>query len=367
MSHAGTLAPAAPARARSRFMLAAAGTLATTLTVCLAAAAAAPALAAPAARSGHRAFFGLGPASKTTIDGRTYFDWSATPGSHLTDHVAIVNFGVTAVTLRVFVTNAVSTARGGTGFLPKGKAKGGPAAWVKVRFPGGTPTVRLAPRSKVILPVTVVIPKNAPPGDHVGAIVAALNSVIQSKRAKVHFVQQVADRIIARISGKLRPQLSVQGLRVTYRNPVDPVATGPATVTFTVRNTGNELLGGNVTVSLGGLLGSIASRPDVVKVPIMLPGGSDRATVRIAGVYPEFAMNAAVTVTPLVVTGQYDPGLTNYHAQVGFWSVPWVDLAIAAALAGLAVAFWLRRRRRSGALAVSGGRARRGVTEVEAS
>src|SRR5215469_30018 len=75
--------------------------------------AAVPAVAAPA--SGRsitssplpRAFFGLGPASKTKIDGRPFFNWSATPGAHFTDHVAIVNFGVTPVALRVFVTNAV--------------------------------------------------------------------------------------------------------------------------------------------------------------------------------------------------------------------------------------------------------------------
>src|ERR1700720_1825145 len=36
-----------------------------------------------------RAFFGLGPASKTQIDGRPYFNWGASPGAGLTDHVAI--------------------------------------------------------------------------------------------------------------------------------------------------------------------------------------------------------------------------------------------------------------------------------------
>src|SRR5208283_2619893 len=61
-----------------------------------------------------RAFFGLGPANKTKIDGRPFFNWSATPGSHLSDHVAVVNFGITAVTVRVFFSNAAPTTNGAT-------------------------------------------------------------------------------------------------------------------------------------------------------------------------------------------------------------------------------------------------------------
>src|SRR5262249_49141592 len=157
------------------------------------------------------------------------------------------------------------------GFLPAGKARGGPASWVTISFPNHSSTIRLAPRSKVILPVRAVIPKNAPPGDHVGAIVAALYSVIVSKNhAKLHLVQQVADRIIARISGKLTPQLSVLNLHVSNTNPLNPVGTGAATLSFTVKNTGNELLGGKVTASVQGLFGSIQTRANFLTVPVLL-------------------------------------------------------------------------------------------------
>ena len=325
-------------------------------------ASAAPALASPlvsarsAARAAHaassptplpRAFFGLGPASKTKIDGRPVFNWSATPGAGLTDHVAIVNFGATPMTLHVFATDAVPTAQGGTGFLPQGRGKGGPAGWVTLRFPNGSPNLHLAPHSKMIVPITVVIPKNAPPGDHVGAIVASLTSVIQSKNhAKVHFVQQVAERIVTRISGPLHPQLSILGLRVSYRDPLNPVATSPATLTFTVGNTGNELLGGPVSVSVHGLFGSTESRNKVVTVPVMLPGGSYDARVTVNGVYPEFLMHAKVTVTPMIVKGQYDLGLKTYSGQVSFIAIPWIPLAILILLVLLGVWIWVRRRRR---------------------
>jgi hypothetical protein len=323
------------------------------LAVAVMSVAAVPALAAPArlrsAASAPRAFFGVGPASKTKIDGRAYFSWSATPGATLTDHVAIVNFGATPVTLHVFVTNAVATADGGTGFLPPAKARGGPAAWVTLHFRHGSAVIHLAPRSKVIVPVSVVIPKNAPPGDHVGAIVAALTSVIRSKHhAKVHFVQQVADRIIARISGKVHPRLTIHGMRVSYRNPLNPFAAGTSAVSFTVRNSGNELLGGKVTVSVHGLLGSTESRSGVVQVPVLLPGESDAVHVTIPGVYPEFLMSARASIAPLVVTGQYDQGLTTYTGQVGFSALPRIPLAILILIAAVAALWiWRRRRRRT--------------------
>lgn len=305
-----------------------------------------PASALRATGPAPRAFFGLGPASKTKIDGRSYFIWSATPGSYLTDHVALVDFGTTPLTLRVFATNAVSTAHGGTGFTKQVIKKEGPAAWVTIHLPHHASSVRLAPRSKLIVPITVVIPKNAPPGDHEGAVIAALTSVVKTKKnVKVHLVQQVAVRIIARVSGKLRPRLSITGLRVHYSAPLNPFGTAPATLTFTVKNTGNELLGGKVSASVHGLFASTEDRRNAVMVPVMLPGGSDQASITIPGVYPEFLMTDRVTITPAIATGQYDPGLTNFAAQSTFLAIPWIPVAIVILLAAAGFWLWWRRRR----------------------
>jgi hypothetical protein len=313
-----------------------------------------------------RAFFGLGPASKTKIDGRPFFSWSATPGSQFTDYVAIVDFGTTPVTLQVFATNAVSVPGGGTGFVARGKAVGGPASWITLRFPHGSSTLHLAPRSKVIVPILVRIPRNAPPGDHEGAIIASLTSTIVSKHhIKVHFVQQVAARVVARISGKLHPQLSILGLRVAYDDPLNPLASGAATLRFTVKNTGNVLLGGHVTVSVHGLLGSTETRANVVTVPILLPGGSVTARETVDGVYPEFFMDGKVVIVPTIVTGQYDVGLTDYSAQTSFLAIPWILLAIVVLLVAGGVWYWRRRRRRRLVAAHARGRGRKTQVLVE--
>jgi hypothetical protein len=360
--------PGQSALARNAARLMVAGTVAAGL-----ATAASPVVAArasmqdPASKPAGRAFFGVGPATGNKIDGRSYFDWSATPGVKLTDHVAVVNFGTTALKLHVFVTNAVSTVHGGTTYVPPAKAIGGPADWVTIHFPRHSSTLRLAPRSKVFLPVTVAIPKNAPPGDHVGAIIVALSSVIQSKNhAKVHFIQQVATRIITRVSGTLRPGLKVVGLRVAYHTPLSPFATSPATLTFKIRNTGNEVLGGNVTVSVSGLLGSTETRTDVVKILPLLPGGAIPERVQVNGVYPEIYMQGNVSVAPLVVQGQVDQGLAIYRGQVGFWAIPWIALVIFVLLVLLITGTWLRRRRLNRAAPAAEQGAPRGDQKVEA-
>ena len=327
--------------------------------------------AAPAARtaaSPSAAFFGIGPASATKIDDRPYFAWAITPRGMLKDYAAIVNFGAQPVTLQVFATNAVSLAHGATGFQSQGQSKGGPASWITLGLPGGSSTVRLAPRSNVIVPITVRLPANAPPGDHEGAIVASLTSTITSKNhAKVHLVQQVAARVLLRVSGPLHPGLSITGVRVGFADPLNPLASGVTTLRFTVRNSGNVLLGGRQQVTVHGLFGSSESARGVVVIPAMLPGGSAAEAVTVRGVYPELLMHADITIRPLAVAGQVDPGLTNYSMAAGFWAVPWIPLAVLILIALGVVAFIFRRRfRRRGPTAVKGPEPVKTATEVEA-
>jgi hypothetical protein len=302
-----------------------------------------------------RAFFGLGPASATKIDGRPYFYWAGTPGSYLKDHVAVVNYGTTTVNLYVFASNAVSTAHGGTAFLARGASHGGLASWITIDGKHAPLALRLAPKKKVFLPISVVFPHNATPGDHEGAIIASLTSTIESKNhAKVHLVQQVASRIIARVSsGRLQPRLSVSGLKVSYRNPLSPQSTGSTTLEFTIVNTGNEILGGKVSVYVSGLLGSTEERQDAVSVPAMIPGGTDAAKVTVPGVYPELLMHAKVDIAPIAVTGEYDQGLTTYTRQADYWAWPRIPLLILIFLILLGVGLWYRRRRRHNKVAAA--------------
>src|SRR5581483_4024941 len=110
----------------------------------------------------------------------------------LQDHVAIVNIGLSPLALDVYPTDAVNAADGSFTLLPKTHHSVDVGSWVTLRIPGGATRVTVPPRSLVVVPVTLSVPRNASPGDHSGGIVASLTSYIANKKnARVKFEQRV--------------------------------------------------------------------------------------------------------------------------------------------------------------------------------
>jgi hypothetical protein len=293
-----------------------------------------------------KATFGLGPASATAVDGRPRFEWSADPGGTLKDHVAVVNIGSTALTLDLYARDAVNQPDGSLGLQTKASNPTDAGSWITLEIPRGASTITVPARSTVIVPVSLAVPSNASPGDHTGGIIVSLTarSTSTGKQALTpNLEQRVAVPVAIRISGPLRPSLSVQSLSASYGQTLNPVGSGHAAVTYKVVNTGNVNLGGHEAVSISGLLGSRvhAKAPDV---PVLLPGGSIIESIPVHGVLPEFLMSARVTVTPLAASGDVDPGLIATSGSKHFWAVPWLLLGIMALL----LLGWrqLRRRKR---------------------
>ena len=87
-------------------------------------------------------------------------------------------------------------------------------SWVSL--PPGLLTVRVSAKTadgpgQVIVPLTVRIPDNAAPGDHVGGIVVSLRSVgTNSTGQDVVLLQRVGTRVFIRVAGKLVPRASIE-------------------------------------------------------------------------------------------------------------------------------------------------------------
>jgi hypothetical protein len=315
-----------------------------------------------------KATYGLGPASATAVDGRPRFKWSAGPGGTLSDHVAVVNVGSTPLTLDLYARDAINQPDGSLGLQTKAAKPTDAGAWITLEIPHGASTVTVPARSTVIVPVSLVVPRNASPGDHTGGIIVSLTAASTSTGKQVvtpNLEQRVAVPVAIRIAGVLQPKLSVQSLGASYGQTLNPVGGGHATVTYKVVNTGNVNLGGHEAVSISGLFGSTvhAKAPDV---PVLLPGNSIIESVPVHGVLPEFLMSARVTITPLAASGDVDPGLIATSGGKRFWAVPWLLLGIIALL----LAGWrqLRRRKRPTAgrhgTRSGGGTRRRGSAPV---
>lgn len=291
-----------------------------------------------------RATFGVQPASATAPDTRPYLTYGVTPGAEVDDHVAVVNYSLRPLTLRVYATDALNDDRGGFALLEGDRTPTDAGAWIALGTPGGRGSVTVPAQSRAILPVRVRVPADATPGDHVAGVVASL-AVASKDRTGVNVLldQRVASRVYLRVAGALRPGLRVEDLHARYRGRWTALA-GQAVVTFRLHNVGNVKLGGRVAVRVRGLLGGTSSAR-VPDVPLLLPGNHVDLRVVVPHVRPELRETATVQVRPLVMVGDADPGLHAVRATTTFWAVPWL-LVVLLGLAALLAWVWRRRRRR---------------------
>jgi hypothetical protein len=313
----------------------------------------------PPADASNVVTFGIQPEGLGKIDQRGIFSYSATPGAHITDHAAILNYSTKPLTLRVNVADALNTSTGGFALTPDSQKPKDVGAWIT--FPASMTTVHVPPRSttkagvttigEFDLPISVKIPPTASPGDHVGGITVSLDSVAESPTGqKYKLVQRVGARVFVRVIGLLRPQLSVKNLSLHFHYSANPLGAGSATITYTVQNSGNIALGGSQAVQVQGWFGGTAHADKVAQIPLLLPGFSIQMQITVRGVHPEFRETAKVTIFPLEVPGSAVPPAGPWTATTSVWAIPlWLVLIVLLlAVLGLGDLFWRRRRMRPG-------------------
>lgn len=290
--------------------------------------------------------FGIQPATSRGPDGRGYFGFSSTPGGRYTDHIAVTDYAYQPISLTLHPTDAVNTPEGDFALLPPNSSSPHFAPWIKL--PPQDITLNVPARGTVIVPFDLAVPQSATPGDHIGGIIATLQSYVTSPSGqRIQLLQSVGTRIFIRVSGPLRPGFTIDGLTARYRGTANPIGSGRVQLTYVVHNTGNVALGGQQTVWVSGLFGSKTYAKTLPRVQLLLPGFSVRERVAFSSVFPELLMTGHVSISPLIIPGSQQPPSGPYRSTVRFWAVPWL-LVIIAAVIILGIAGWLvmRRRRR---------------------
>ncbi|WP_405984760.1 hypothetical protein [Streptomyces sp. NBC_00872] len=316
------------------------------LLACLLALTAAPGAhaSAPAKDDKGRTTFGVQPSGPKKPDRRSGFSYSATPGAAVGDHLAVLNHSTRALKLKVYASDAFNTADGGFDLLAAGRPSKDAGTWVAVE----KSTVVVPARSRVIVPFTLTVPRGASPGDHAAGIVAALTSSGSGAEGdRVAVEQRVGARIHIRVAGELKPRLTVENLRASYRGTANPFGGGSATVTYTVRNTGNVRIGARQTVRVRNAVTGPVRAPGVHDIKELLPGNAVTVTASVRDLFPALRSTATVTVDPVAVSGDINPALPGTTLSAGFWTVPWALLALLLVLAA-GVAVWFLQRRRRG-------------------
>ncbi len=290
-----------------------------------------------------KATFGVQPSQASGPDQRPFLLYTATKGASFDDHVAVRNYSLQALTLNVYATDAINTPDGGFGLLPASSKAVDAGSWIHPT--GASTAVTVAPQSFRIVPIHIAIPSDASPGDHVAGVIASLSTATSNPHApNVKLDQRVATRVYVRVAGPIHPGLQIENVRTAYHDDVSPLSGGSAKVSFTVHNVGNVKLGGRTKVTVHGLLGTstAVSLPDF---PLLLPGNTLRLSTNVSGIYPEMLEHATVTISPLLLPGDTDPGLKKYSSGDHFLAIPWLPLA-AILLMGVAGAHLWRRRHR---------------------
>ena len=304
-----------------------------------------PAQAAQRAAAQRVVTFGAQTASATSPDSRDYYNYASGAGGRLFDHVALLNYSTQTITLLVRPTDMINTPQGGLAAVPIFQRSRDVGTWIVI--PLQYASVTLGPRSHLIIPFSVAVPKDATPGDHAGAITVTLQSTVISKSGqKVHLDQTTGTRMFIRVSGPLHPKLQIEDLKVHFTGPLNPVKKGRAELTYVVKNVGNVALGARQSVYVTGLFGSKATAQHIGQVPLLLPGYSIPEKTVVSNVIPEFLDTAHVRINLLYIPGSVQPASGPFYGTVQFVAIPWVLLAIIVVLIGLIIYLFLRWRRR---------------------
>ena len=272
-------------------------------------------------------------------------------GTTIVDHVEIVNRSKQSAAFSIYGADAIGTTLKDALLLePPTEKPVDIGAWVT--FPGGARQLStVIPAGKAIIePFTVSIPTLATPGDHTGALVAAVGIPAKNK-AGLAIVEnyRIAVPMEVRVPGALHASIQVQSISTGFSDPLNPFGNGSATISYSVVNTGNVRESGTQQVTVTGPFGqSTTIKPP--KLPTVLPGDSVRISVSLPGLYPDGPMSAHVTVTPAwppksLPIAQQAPIATG---NASLFAMPWslVGFILLLVAIGVGVQQFLRWRRR---------------------
>lgn len=257
---------------------------------------------------------------------RPNLSFEVAPGTKIDDAVTVINYGSVQLTFEVFATDAFNNPDGDFDLLPTDEDPVDVGSWVTV----GQRHVTVPANGSATLPITLDVPPDARPGDHVGAVLASAPVTGTGPSDQVvTFDRRTGTRLYVRVAGPLAPEVAATHVRTTYRPSLNPLS-GTAEVTYRIENRGNVRLGAEHRASVSGPFGLLAQRSTLDTVEEILPGEEVTIRTTIDGVAATGVAVSDVDVDAIPIGGMEGaPSASGGSLAI---APPW------ALLAGLAVA-----------------------------
>ncbi|SDE16191.1 WxL protein peptidoglycan domain-containing protein [Glycomyces harbinensis] len=295
------------------------------------------------------ATWGVNPSGRDGPDGRAAFDYALDPGETVIDFVGVSNFSTEPITLRLYASDAYTTETGAFDLLPADEEPLDVGSWIGFN----EETLTIEPQTRLDVPFALTVPADATPGDHVGGIVAAVTEeAADAEGGDVLVERRVGARVHLRVSGELDPGLAPDTEDATYHYEWNPIEPGSLTFDYTVENTGNVRLQGELVARIGGPWDLLEREVVIAELPQILPGDTFEGTADIDGVWPLARLDLRLDVRPEAVdAADLESRLPSRSDETALWAPPWPQAAVAAALLLLIrIVLRIRKRKRRRAL-----------------
>jgi hypothetical protein len=258
-----------------------------------------------------------------------------TPGKTYSDAVTVANLTAASLTFHLYAADAINTPGGGLSLRRRTDVQRDIGNWIKLPYS----MLTVPPRSGIVVPYTISPPEQAPPGAHVGGIVAedTQGTTSQSGSIPITVIQAVGLRIFGNVSGPSHPKVSIAGLSLIVNRSVASQFGGSvqAKVSFQLRNLGNTVLSPQTRLTLTTPIGTAQSRR--LRTDLLLPGGSLNYSITFRSVNTFGHLRAQVVST---ASG------TGASAAADAWTIPWALLVLLLLVVLFFVGLTIRMRRR---------------------
>jgi hypothetical protein len=240
-----------------------------------------------------------GSADPEAAGNRSNLSYSVDPGATIDDAITVYNFGNVQLTFGVYATDARNNADGGFDALRADEEPEDLGTWIKI--PEGFVTVN--PGEQVTMPITIEVPADAQPGDHIAVVMAANDAEGVGPDGKtVNLERRTGTRVYLRVSGPVHPELAVENVKTVYEPSLNPFS-GKVDVRYTLRNRGNVRLSGSYVLSVSGPFGVAKRRVPAKDLEELLPGEDVTFSTSFSGVPATGISFATVSLTPADLDG----------------------------------------------------------------